>query len=982
MPPTHTPTTTPTNQKCEVDVEIKCETSNGQPCDTLDYPRDSCGADMDAITFEYVARPCSESRNYQEADAICEDFDSFTMDGMPVMISCSDGSSGRLMVEPSFVVEGGTFTVTSPSFGSLPDRLQCFISNPFGQVMQINTIDTSGDTSLQLFDRFGAMEVVSCDDLSCVEELSYEYTLSNVGSADMDITVIDWTYNGITTSLLPYLNTTVLAPGETVTLQDVRVIDVCLEGSYSVAIDIQAEPPNGEMCQAANADHLTIIPDCIVDLAMSCTVDRDGSECASLTGVNQQQCVCEATSCVNQMVFRYTGANCDESVICSDFSGGPSGVSVAEMTVTDEDGTELFSGEVSNGDAVVLGNGEAACIGRWLLASITDPTSGNDLQKVIIDSSCELGADIALLDSFGSMDFIGFQCLGGTRQNCFEDVTYELRSENDGNVDFDITEFEVTLNGATTNVIENAEPDELKLSPGEDFVFTKEATLELCVDSSYSAMARVEGTTEGSSVVCKDKEQIEFVLAVGTLFPTTSPSFEPTDAPTPQPSPAPSPQPSRVPSPAPSQDPSALPSAAPSNMPSAMPTNDACLVDVDINCTTTSGRECDAIGPAEGTCITDERIDVITFQYVPSTCEGSRNEQDLFSNCQDGGSFSMEEAVLVFCSSDGARRLSVRPMVVFPMGTFVVSNPDGALPGNVECSIMTVRGETLQTNTIDTSGDVPLSLSDVFGALRVESCDDLSCIEELCYNYTISNIGSAEMEVTVVDHVYNGVTEDLLDLVPTNPLLPGQSTSFSEKRTVNTCIQGNFSTEIDVQAEPSDGEMCQEQEEYNFSIIPDCIADLEVTCRVDDDGSDCARLTDPITPQCVCAECVSAMIFRYTAATCDTENVGENGLIGCEDMQSSGPSPFAARVMVKTGSRVLTNTVIGAGASVLVGDGSCIDDSIVVSISDPVTGNVWQEVEIDTLCKLGSSISVARILWRRRFHWIHVPRRGSAELFR
>jgi len=852
------------------------------------------------------------------------------------MISCSDGSSGRLMVEPAFVSPGEMFTVTTPNDESLPDQLQCFISNPFGQVSQILVIDSSGEESLGLFDRFGSMEVVSCDEVSCSEILQYNYTLSNVGSADMDVTVIDWTYNGITNSLLSALPSTLLAPNETVVLQDTRVINVCLAGSYSIEIQVEAEPPNGQMCQAENVYQFSLEPDCIVDLGLTCTVDNDGSDCTDLTSLDKKQCVCEDT-CVMEMTFHYSASNCVNGtattglVACTDFLSGPAGVPVAGMVVSGG-ADEIFSGVVRNGETVVITNGND-CIPSSLEVLIIEPRSASVIQQLTLDSSCELGSSAALLDEYGSLNFIGFQCFGEASQNCFEEVTYKLRSENDGQVDFTITQFEVTLNGVPVSAIDDVEPSQLTLLPGEDIYLQKKATIERCVDSTYAAVGRVEGMT-ASSVVCKDEEKMEFSFFNPSRFPTISPSSELSDLP------------------------SSQPSATPSSQPSSVPSNEKCLVEVDIDCKTASGGVCDTIS-AGGSCTDEGSIEVLKFQFVPSSCEDSRNDQDFVFTCVDVTPILPEELVLVFCAGDDDKLLNVQPMAINPLGTFVVTDNTGGLPNGIECNVMSGSGETLQQVFLDTSGDVPLSLYDTFGSLRVESCNDLTCIQELCYNYTISNAGSAQMEITVVDYNFNGVVEDLLDLVPANknPLLPGESTTFTEKFTINVCSEGNFTTAIDVQANPPNGEMCQEQTDYSVVVVPDCKADLDISCSVDSDGSDCSRLTEPITTQCVCSECVNTLVFRYNAAICANVNTVGNGLMECTDF-SNGPSMFASRIAIQSGTRTLSDSVVMTGSDIIIGDEGCIEDSIVVAISDPISGEAQQYIEIDTSCQLGSDIEL------------------------
>ena len=140
------------------------------------------------------------------------------------------------------------------------------------------------------------------------------------------------------------------------------------------------------------------------------------------------------------------------------------------------------------------------------------------------------------------------------------------------------------------------------------------------------------------------------------------------------------------------------------------------------------------------------------------------------------------------------------------------------------------------------------------------------------------------------------------------------------------------------------------------SVQPVCKADLDVSCTVDRDGSDCNRLTLPITVECVCDECVTEFVFRYSAASCASGKTA--GLVDCEDFSASGPSIVAANIKIHREGRVLTDTIIPAGSNAIVGDGSCMGNSVFIEVSDPITGDLQQIIEIDTSCRLGSHIEL------------------------
>lgn len=248
LPPTAEP-----QVSCLVEVELACTTSDGLPCEELtDPPNLTCatGEAIEFVTFTYNDRSCDGSANKQGDEAFCEDNVPITFFD-PVTILCRDGDENSLTVEPTSVAPLGTFTVSVPGGGALPQKIDCIILDVDGSALQQNIIDTSGTVQLDLKDSFGALTLESCaEDKSCLETLIYDVTLSNVGTVDMEVTVADFFFGGQTTSLLGDLEINPLAPDESTTLQQqFENIDVCGGFEVTALANVEATPPNGDMCQ-------------------------------------------------------------------------------------------------------------------------------------------------------------------------------------------------------------------------------------------------------------------------------------------------------------------------------------------------------------------------------------------------------------------------------------------------------------------------------------------------------------------------------------------------------------------------------------------------------------------------------------------------------------------------------------------------------------------------------------------------------------
>jgi hypothetical protein len=205
-------------------------------------------------------------------------------------------------------------------------------------------------------------------------------------------------------------------------------------------------------------------------------------------------------------------------------------------------------------------------------------------------------------------------------------------------------------------------------------------------------------------------------------------------------------------------------------------------VETEIKCNTVDGLSCEDIVYPEGSCSTGAPIDIITFSYQSLECDESQNEQEGIATCEDCGPFDTNP-VIIMCLSGGGAQMTVNPSVVQPGDAFTVTNPNGALPEILNCSISDGSGDKIQRDVINTSGSVQLELGDKFGAFQVESCDELNCFEEIIYEYDISNVGTNFMNITRVEVTTNGVTVSFLDQVLVNPLGPGETTTIIEPST-------------------------------------------------------------------------------------------------------------------------------------------------------------------------------------------------------
>jgi hypothetical protein len=161
----------------------------------------------------------------------------------------------------------------------------------------------------------------------------------------------------------------------------------------------------------------------------------------------------------------------------------------------------------------------------------------------------------------------------------------------------------------------------------------------------------------------------------------------------------------------------------------------------------------------------------------------------------------------------------VSPQPVPPGGTFTVKSASGPLPNTIDCTI-SANGVKLQQNVLNTSGDVRLVLKDEFGAMQLEGCGALSCKKNINFNVEIANIGKVPMTITAADLELNDSVLSLLGSLVANPLPSGTKTGLGVAVEVGICDGGNFQSQINVEASPSNGSKCRGSDEITFSVSP------------------------------------------------------------------------------------------------------------------------------------------------------------------
>jgi len=423
---------------------------------------------------------------------------------------------------------------------------------------------------------------------------------------------------------------------------------------------------------------------------MNCTTVFDGAEIPCDEIPQEEKPVCACPECVRTLSFKYTGKSCSPELLnsgkCTDSGPNPF---IAGYRITNAlDQTEvLATGTVQQNDDIVF-DAVTGCIPDTLAVTISVPTGGVT-QTFTIDSSCDGGRGLILIEDYGAFEAIGYSCSETDTHNCFQKVSYGLKVCNDGSEDQTIYEFflqadeEISGGSEFCDLTEEADPADLMLSPGECFYETKMANVNRCAESEYCAMVSANATNPITGIPknCPGADEIKF----GWPGP---PPLPPTPSPTPPPTPAPSPAPTST-----------------------------CIIDVALAGCPEPDLELNQ--NCEG------RPQVITFRYLGGDCSQSDNFQPRQKfTCEDfgGGPPTAQGAgSYIVATKKGGGDVYFEGAV--PVGEKYTLNADKSfdkLSADMTLQIFSSQGGTLlQSTDVHLSCSQALFLFDKFGASQV-----------------------------------------------------------------------------------------------------------------------------------------------------------------------------------------------------------------------------------------------------------------------
>ena len=776
QPPSSFPSTQPT-APCDVNVTVVCVDINETPCEDIQPPGARCvDGDLEVLSFTYQPRnTCAASRNQQYDTAQCLDLGPLP-DG-PVDVICVDDNGEAMTITEQNITDDGEFLyiVRPTEVGSFPDAINCtIIDEETSQPVQWNLIDTS-DAELNLKETYGALQVESCNDQVCLQEVFFRNILENIGGVPSNITLVNITLNGRDPEdLVGLVELNPIPPGEKYDLEDVVFLDYCETANISYGVDIEANPPNGQKCQDEDNLIFDIEPICDIELNFTCEEQGTEIDCRQLPSIETSQCSCP--TCATGLLFRYTGDSCPGQDIpgvltCS--QNGTMDLNEGQIAVsTNSDGSNpFFVSNVVPGTSITVLNA-GACLEAILYIQVS---AGSVVQDLTLIPGCESGNGIDLAFSLGSLDFVGFQCQDGSAFDCFSTVELDTCAINQGTLNLEISMFDLAVNGGLPVDLSDPGTNEILL-PGQAFCGSSETEIYKCNGTTYSVVTRVVAN-DTSDIGCEDELPFDFIVPplftlAPSLSPSSPPSRSPSESPTAPPTADPSPSPSGLPSPVPSTSPTAPPTAPPtpppffittdvsSPSPSQVPTDTPTISSTE-NCELTIDLECTGctINTTELPNCTDRPF-MIGMLFRGGDCAENNFSQPIsevmctdFLNNGQVPKLGSNEAVYIRANrdpggGDGDDETSIFDGVVTEGSVYFMFDNGRDLPADTQIRVYPAEGPRnpntiLQDVRFHASCSEPLLLKNIFGSHQLVQFENLqqgnvSCFASAETNYRIT----------------------------------------------------------------------------------------------------------------------------------------------------------------------------------------------------------------------------------------------------
>jgi len=413
-----------------------------------------------------------------------------------------------------------------------------------------------------------------------------------------------------------------------------------------------------------------------------------------------------------------------------------------------------------------------------------------------------------------------------------------------------------------------------------------------------------------------------------------------------------------------------------------------CVVEVDLECVSNDGIQCDEIFPAAVIC--EQRPSVLTMLYNGGPCGQSFNIQpstlfqcfDLINPPGAGpppltGSAYIEARA----SKDGALFFAGVVEVGSP---FNITSGDGSVEADTSILIRQGTGQDgapMQLVNYHTSCSRNLFLKDRYGSTQVAGWINdvqgvVDCNTTVIYNYDIRNTGNVIAELcslmTTIDPP--GVTLDLTDQVEGQIAGPGTNFSLSIPTSIDLTTRKTYTVEATLIGKNPSGKECSDTDTLQFEAgtpvfgLPPTPAPPTASPAPtpDPEGQDCEISA---LARCVLANLASCSLitalprFFYTCSvpdvidlsyifsggTCSESTTSQVGFVCTDSAPIGGPARIRA-VGTTSGDEYFNGLVTPDSPFAFQGlNNNPLDPIVDVTITS-LAGEILQTMTINTAC--------------------------------
>ena len=565
---TPAPTSDVPTVECIFEIQTECTPPEGsESCEQVRSDPALCEGQPTQLQFMYNGGNCDNSFNAQsEPLFICEDYKGGppTEEGASSFVVVTDIRGAGIVYFAEWVSVGEIISFADGNVLEPNQNITIYDSNITGPdsivqttVFHASCTDTATSQSLFLKDRFGSMQLVGFvneaqGELSCFVNTTFDISITvpnGVVRQPLTISSVVTQFSGVPGGPDGTLNSTADFVDEQISTGDAPVsfdlgldLDLTVRRTYSVFTTVRGVATNGQQCEGTDLYQFaagqpppplfpTIAPTvaptisaqpspdpettpCSLRALLTCNVINGGSN--TCTGLqNPSDVTCTGDLSPSSLTFQYTGDRCPvnlQNYECTDTEANL-GAAREEVFVEITEGVRIIYFGVVRLNQVFVADGDFGDSTTITLYTVINGMRGEELQRLVIPTSCNPDDDLTLLNQYGALELTGFTNAASGQQSIEANIELVYAVENAG---FQSANVESALiidafDGGPIEIVDS--PFELQ-SDGQSVLFRNVQLLNLRLKEQLGRVdtffLSITGTSVSNDIACTSTAQLSF----------------------------------------------------------------------------------------------------------------------------------------------------------------------------------------------------------------------------------------------------------------------------------------------------------------------------------------------------------------------------------------------------------------------------------------------------------------------------------------